>query len=61
MEYLVVGVLMYLAIGAACFAHPSERAEPQDFHWRDQIAIFLDTFPAVLTWPLVLWRLYAAR
>jgi len=32
-----------------------------DFHWRGQVAIFLDTLPTVLTWPLVVWRLAAAR
>jgi hypothetical protein len=54
-------VLMYLAIGAAFFAHPREQAELGDFHWRSQASIFMDTLPTVLTWPIVVWRLAAAR
>jgi hypothetical protein len=61
MEHLGILILMYLAIGAACFAHPREHAELGDFHWRGQIAIFMDTLPAVLTWPLVVWRLALSR
>jgi hypothetical protein len=61
MEILSTLVLMYLAIGAAFFAHPREQAEMNDFHWRGQIAIFVETLPTVLTWPVVVWRLAAAR
>ena len=61
MEILSTLVLMYLAIGAAFFAHPREQAELNDFHWRGQIAIFVETLPTVLTWPIVVWRLAAAR
>jgi hypothetical protein len=61
MEHLGILVLMYLAIGAAFFAHPRGQAELDDFHWRGQVAIFMDTLPAVLTWPIVLWRLASAR
>jgi hypothetical protein len=61
MEIVGSLVLMYLAIGAAFFAHPRERAGLDDFHWRGQAAIFIDTLPTVLTWPVVVWRLAAAR
>jgi hypothetical protein len=61
MEVVGILVCMYLAIGAAFFAHPREHAELNDFHRRGQIAIFLDTLPTVVTWPLVVWRLAAAR
>ena len=56
METLITLVLMYLAVGAAFFAHPASPALPTDFNWRSQIAVFRDTLPAVLTWPLALWR-----
>jgi hypothetical protein len=61
MEYLGIFTLMYLAIGAAFFAHPRDHAELDDFHWRGQLAIFKDTLPAVLFWPMALWRLAVAR
>ena len=49
---------MYLAVGAALFAQPEPgSAEPADFTWRRQGAIFYETLPAVLAWPLNLWRL----
>jgi hypothetical protein len=57
MEKLFILALMYLAVGAAFFAHPLGGAEPDDFHWRSQVRVFLDTLPAVLTWPLALWRM----
>jgi hypothetical protein len=33
------------------------QATPDDFHWRNQVDVFRDSVPEVLTWPLVLWRL----
>ena len=61
MEHVVILALMYLAIGAAFFAHPRDGGEMNDFHWRGQIAVFRETLPAVLAWPLVAWRRYRAR
>ncbi len=50
--------MMYLAVGAALFAQPHPgSAEPADFTWRRQGKIFRETLPAVLAWPLSLWRL----
>jgi hypothetical protein len=60
MEYLVTAILGYLAIGAACFAHPASPALPDDFHWRRQIGVFRTTLPEVMAWPLTLWRFAAA-
>ena len=58
MVSLAILVLMYLAVGAALFAQPEPgSAEPADFTWRRQGAIFYETLPAVLAWPLNLWRL----
>jgi hypothetical protein len=57
MTGFLVCALLYLGAGAACCAHPISDAEPSDFTWRGQWAIFLDTLPSVLTWPLVLWHL----
>jgi hypothetical protein len=57
MEALAILILAYLALGAACFAHPAQPASPADFSWRGQWAIFLDTLPAVLSWPLALWHM----
>ena len=48
--------LIYLALGAVCFAHPKGGAEPADFTPRGQWAVFLDTLPQVLAWPLALCR-----
>lgn len=56
METFVTFVLCYFAIGAAFFSHPASPAEPNDFHWRTQIAVFRASLPEVLTWPLALWR-----
>jgi hypothetical protein len=61
MEYLGVFALMYLAVGAAFFAHPRDPADLHDFHWRGQLAIFKDTLPAVLSWPMAVWRMAQAR
>jgi hypothetical protein len=56
MEVLVTSTLVYLAIGAAFFAHPASPAGPADFHWRRQIGVFRATLPEVALWPLTLWR-----
>jgi hypothetical protein len=56
-----LAVLLYLAAGAACFAHPSGRASLADFTPRGQIRIFLDTLPAVLSWPLALFHMLRNR
>ena len=57
MEHLAIAALAYLGAGALCFAHPSGPASPADFTWRGQGAVFFDSLPAVLTWPLALWHL----
>jgi hypothetical protein len=56
MEILVTLAFIYVAVGAACFAHPASPAVPDDFNWRSQIAVFRTTLPEVLAWPLGLWR-----
>jgi hypothetical protein len=56
METLVTAALVYLAIGAAFFAHPASPAQPEDFDWRNQIDVFRATLPHVLAWPVALWR-----
>ena len=56
MEFLVTLVIVYIAIGAAFFAHPASPALPDDFHWRNQIGVFRATLPEVLMWPVALWR-----
>jgi len=56
MEILVTAALLYLAIGAAFFAHPPSPARPDDFDWRNQIDVFRATLPDVLIWPVALWR-----
>jgi hypothetical protein len=61
MEYALILFLMYLAAGAAFFAHPRGQAQVEDFYVRGQIAIFFDTLPLVLSWPLALWRMIRAR
>jgi hypothetical protein len=52
-----LAILLYLAAGAACFTHPSSRATLADFTPQGQIRIFLDTLPAVLSWPIALWHM----
>jgi hypothetical protein len=49
--------LVYLAVGAILFALIPGQAAPGDFHWRNQVGVFRDSVPEVLTWPLVLLRL----
>ena len=61
MQTAVILTLAYLALGAAFFAHPRGRAMPDDFSLRGQASVFCDTLPLVLTWPIVVWRLLAAR
>ena len=61
METPAVVALIYIAIGAAIFAHPRFPLTPQDFHWRRQIAVFRDNFRDVLIWPLAVWLWVAAR
>jgi len=56
MDLLVTAALVYLAIGAAWFAHPASPALPDDFHWRNQLDVFRATLADVLAWPLALWR-----
>ena len=56
MEILITVALVYVAIGAAAFAHPASPALPDDFHWRTQVGVFRATLPEVLAWPLGLWR-----
>ena len=56
MEIFLTSALVYIAIGAAFFAHPASPALPDDFHWRSQIGVFRATLPEVLAWPVALWR-----
>jgi hypothetical protein len=60
MELAATFLLMYLAFGAACFAHPRGKAAVTDFTPLGQASVFFDTLPLVLTWPLAVWRLIAA-
>ena len=61
MESVVDFAMIYLAIGAVLFALFPGQALPADFHWRNQVAVFRDSLPDVLTWPLALWRVYRNR
>jgi hypothetical protein len=57
MASLLILLMMYLAVGAALFAQPQPgTAEPADFTPRRQGEIFRESLPAVLLWPLFLWR-----
>ena len=56
MQILATSLLLYLALGAAFFAHPASPAVPDDFHWRNQIGVFRRSLPEVLAWPVTLWR-----
>ncbi len=60
METPVILALVYLAIGAACFAHPPVPAAPDDFNWRRQIDVFRSNLFDVLIWPLALYRFLAS-
>jgi hypothetical protein len=61
METPAIIALVYLAIGAAIFAHPPMPATPGDFHWRRQIHVFRSNFRDVMIWPLALWLWIAER
>jgi len=56
MEILVTAAFVYVAIGAAFFAHPPSPARPDDFDWHNQIDVFRTTLPDVLMWPAALLR-----
>jgi hypothetical protein len=57
MAHLMILAMMYVAVGAGLFAQPRPgAARPGDFGWRRQGEIFLKTLPAVLCWPMALWR-----
>jgi hypothetical protein len=55
MATLITLAMVYLAIGAALFAHPRSPAVPGDFDWRAQVGVFCDSLPLVLGWPIALW------
>jgi hypothetical protein len=60
MASFLILALMYLAVGAALFAQPRPgTAEPHDFTLQRQGEIFRETLPAVLLWPVMLWRRFA--
>ena len=61
METLFLFALGYLALGAALFSHPPAPAQPDDFHWKNQIGVFLGSLPEVLVWPLALYRFALAQ
>jgi hypothetical protein len=61
METPAIIALIYLAIGAAIFAHPPLPATPNDFHWRRQMTVFRSNFRDVLIWPIALCERLAAR
>jgi len=56
MEILATAALVYVAIGAAFFAHPASLALPDDFYWRNQFNVFRATLADVLGWQVALWR-----
>ena len=56
METPAIIALIYLAIGAAIFAHPPAPATPGHFHWRAQLAVFRANLVDVLVWPVTLWE-----
>jgi len=57
MATLAILAMMYLGVGAALFARPDPaQAELADFTWRRQGEIFRTTLPAVMAWPIALWR-----
>jgi hypothetical protein len=56
METPAIIALIYLAVGAAIFAHPPMPATPGDFHWRRQMTVFRSNFRDVLIWPIAVWE-----
>jgi hypothetical protein len=60
METPTIIALIYVAIGAALFAHPPLPATPEDFHWRRQMIVFRSNFRDVLIWPVALWEWVAS-
>ena len=61
METPAIIALIYVAVGAAIFAHPPMPAAPGDFHWRRQVTVFWSNFRDVLIWPIALCEWFAAR
>ena len=61
MEIPAVVGLIYVAIGAAIFAHPRLPFTAHDFHWRRQIDVFRSNFRDVMIWPLALYLLATER
>lgn len=61
MEIPAIVALVYVAIGAAIFAHPPFPLTPRDFHWRRQIDVFRRNFRDVMIWPLALCLLALER
>ncbi len=57
MASVAVLLMMYVAVGAGLFAQPRPgTAELCDFTPQRQGEIFRTTLPAVLLWPVFLWR-----
>jgi hypothetical protein len=61
MEIPAIVGLIYVAIGAAIFAHPRLPFAAHDFHWRRQIDVFRSNFRDVMIWPLALYLLATER
>jgi hypothetical protein len=61
METLFIFAIGYVALGAALFSHPPAPAQPDDFHWKNQIAVFRASLPIVLIWPVALYRFALAQ
>jgi hypothetical protein len=59
METPAIIALIYVAIGAAIFAHPPAPTTFHDFHWRRQIDVFRVNLVNVLVWPVALWERFA--
>jgi hypothetical protein len=43
------------------FSHPPAPAQPDDFHWKNQIGVFRASLPEVLVWPIALYRFALAQ
>jgi hypothetical protein len=59
METPAIIALIYVAIGAAIFAHPPVPTTFHDFHWRRQFDVFRANLVDVLVWPVALWERFA--